>query len=150
MSYHIWSLYSNMQLLPHLYRQPLINYLLPIRHSKMLHQLATAHQAQRNDALTCFSKFPLELAFRPWRLQGLPLWFQTQKQPQCLFKSHTVIRYYIMFYPHYIISKCYISSLSFLRLWTHSLIAPNIVSYSPEKAFHKLWFIGIVMCCAIY
>ena len=36
------------------------------------------------------SRFPWELVSFPWRLQGLPQSYKTQKWPICLFESHSV------------------------------------------------------------
>ena len=72
------------------------------------------------------SRLPWELAVLHWRLQGLPLRFETQSSPICLFKSHSVQQK--VFGKFYLCVKALPNTISTSsRFWTCYLIAICIV-----------------------
>ena len=72
------------------------------------------------------SRLPWELAVLHWRLQGLPLRFETQSSPICLFKSHSVQQK--VFSKFYLCVKALPNTISTSsRFWTCYLIVICIV-----------------------
>ena len=69
------------------------------------------------------SRLLLEPIVLPWRLQGLPLWLETQTRSICLFESRSVQQKVFVgrFYLRVKTLRNTISTSS--RFWTHYLIA---------------------------
>ena len=68
-----------------------------------------------------FIKVPMGPAVLPWRLQGLPLNFETQTRPIYLFESHS-IQQKVLVGTFYLCIKDLRNTLN-TRFWTQSLIA---------------------------
>ena len=61
--------------------------------------------------------------FHAWRLQVLPLRFQTQIRPICLFESHNVQHKVLVGRFYLCVKALRITISTSSRFWTHSLIA---------------------------
>ena len=79
-----------LTLLPHIcHRTASATDLRELSCSQAFFTLHSGHLAQRDVASHCiYHGFPRSRAVLLWRLQGLPLRFQTQTRPICLFESY--------------------------------------------------------------
>ena len=75
------------------------------------------------------SRFLWELAVVPWRLQGLPLWFEIQTVPSvCLYPIVFSKRYYSLDSILYVTFNCEALYITLAGFVIHSLKAPYVAS----------------------
>ena len=74
-------------------------------------------------------RFGTNCFYQPWRLQGLPLRFETQTQPISLSEPHIVQQKVLLGRFYFCIKVLQNTVSTSSRLWNHSLIATYIARY---------------------
>ena len=83
------------------------------------------------------SRLPWESAVLPWRLQDLPMRFETQSRSICLCESHSVQQKILIGRFYLCVTALRIAISTSYRFWTHSSIATYIVKRMSYRQGHR-------------